>query len=174
MRREKFSLEKVSKNPAVFDEQKLLWLNGHYLNALPIEDLQKRVSADIPLETIDLVRTRCHTLNAVIAQAKTLLEDPQEYDPKGLEKHGSPEVSTHLETLVKRLSNETTFDPDTLENTFKTLGEENQIKPAIYIHPCRLALTGVTVGPSLYHLMAHLGKETCLRRLQAFISRQVV
>lgn len=175
---EKFNLLQVSKNPAVFDPQKLIWINSQHLRTMPILDLQKTLSLYFKKDyatyakELDLVRARAHTLLDLETQLNTLLYTPTTFEEKGMQKHVSnpQEVIKNLSLFVTNLKTVDQFQDSTLEDCLRSTAETLQIKAGELIHPTRLALTGVTVGPGIFELMIILGKETVLERLNHFIS----
>src|SRR4029079_17143526 len=90
---ERFALERVSKNPAVFDEQKLRWMNGRYIRELPLDDLHARLCAfydrDIPIEIVEISREKMQTLADFWPLAGSLIEPPAEPDEKAWRQWGS-------------------------------------------------------------------------------------
>ena len=90
---ERFALERVSKNPAVFDEQKLRWMNGRYMRELPLEDLHRRLQEfygrdDIPIEIVAISREKMQTLADFWELAGPLIEAPTDYDEKAWRQWG--------------------------------------------------------------------------------------
>ena len=102
---ERFSLERVSKNPAVFDEQKLRWMNGRYLKELPLEELHRRLEKfygrEIPIEIVAIAREKMQTLADFWPLAGTLIEAPTSYDDKAWQQWGS---SPHLPAVRAALA----------------------------------------------------------------------
>ena len=82
----------------------------------------------------------------------------------------TPENRAHLLKWRDALSKLASFDADTIGNTLKSLAAELGVKSGVLVHPTRLACTGKTIGPSLYHLMEVLGKERVLRRLDGVLT----
>ena len=96
----RFALERVSKNPAMFDEQKLRWMNGHYLRELPSEEVRARLEGltgrEIPLQAVAISQEKMQTLSEFWPLAKFLVE-PQDFDQKAWDKvmgDGAPERLT--------------------------------------------------------------------------------
>ena len=90
---ERFALERVSKNPAIFDEQKLRWMNGRYMRELPLEDLHRRLQEfygrdDIPIEIVAISREKMQTLADFWDLAGPLIEAPTEYEEKAWRQWG--------------------------------------------------------------------------------------
>jgi glutamyl-tRNA synthetase len=174
---EKFSLAGVNKNPAVFDVEKLNWLNGQYIRKiLPerlfdlCEPLLIEAFGTHDLAYMKKVVTAFHDRLVLIPDIVTLsgyfFKDAFEYDPKGVEKYFKPENSRKiLETLKERLGKVDPFTKENIEPVFKQLAAEMNVKLGVIIHPCRLALTGRLETPPMYDVVEILGKEKVLQRL---------
>lgn len=179
-----FDLQDVKPSGAIFDIEKLLWINGHYIRQLPVKSLAKMLVPylaekgwlhDPPiddewhylLQVTPLVQERMRTLNEAVELAEFFYHEPEQYDKKAVSKWLSKNgVADLLFELSKRLDMLTDFSVERVETTVRQLAAERSIKPAEVIHPTRAAVTGRTEGPSLFHLMAVLGKERCVGRLR--------
>ncbi|MDI3256507.1 MAG: glutamate--tRNA ligase [Kyrpidia sp.] len=179
----RFSIERIVKHAAVYDIHKLEWINGHYLRSLPVEQVWKHAlpffqkagyvssepdekEAAAALARFDAVRERVHTLVGVVDAVSYFYRPVTEYDAKGVRKHFQrPEVADLLEAARTTLETVESWDVSTLETTYRALIERRGIKGGELIHPTRLALTGRTVGPGLFDVMALLGREKTLERL---------
>ncbi len=183
---ELFDLKKVGKRGAVFDYQKLLWMNGEYIRSLTDEELYQRalpymeaaglIQNDADREkfraVVPLIKERIKTLAEAPDHAEFFYREPETYDEKGLRKHlKDPGVFHRLRLVVERLQALDDFTVASVEQTIRGLAEELGVGAGKLIHPTRLAVTGRTRGPGLFELMAVLGKETCIRRIQKFIQR---
>ncbi len=180
-----FTLSAVRRTPAIFDEAKLLWLNGKHLRSLEPEELYPLVeprlhsqlgslfkahSETYNRQAVALLQGKMHTLNDFGDRGAYLWRDPEGYDPEGVEKYfKAPETAKRLELVVKRLETSADFSSAAVEQIVRGLAEELGVKAAELIHPLRLALTGSQVSPSLFDLMSLLGKDVCQRRLQRAI-----
>ncbi len=185
-----FSLEGISKNNAVFDEKKLLWMNGQYIHNMPVEKLWPFVVELLVdrglmnkpeamerrayiMQAIALLKTRVKLLTEFVDRARYFYQDPTTFDPKGLRKHlKTPEAWELLEAYSHSLEAIRDFTEQELETHLRQFAESRGVSAAKIIHPVRLALTGVTVTPGLFEVMALLGRETVLRRLRAFLARK--
>src|SRR6185503_4406761 len=94
-----------------------------------------------------------------------------DYDPEAVKRDFVPENKPRLAKLRETFSALTAFDPDTLGNSLSTVAKEFGIKPGVLVHPTRLACTGKTIGPSLYHLLSVLGKDRVLERLDGALAK---
>ncbi|MDD5382323.1 MAG: glutamate--tRNA ligase [Candidatus Margulisbacteria bacterium] len=179
----KFSLDGVSKNPAVFDVEKLNWLNGQYIRKiLPerlfdlCEPLLIEAYGTHDLSYMKKVVTAFHDRLVLIPDIVPLsayfFQDEFEYDPKGVEKYFKAEnAKAILQTLKDRLDTLEPFVKEKIEPVFKGLAEEMKVKLGIIIHPCRLALTGRSESPPMYDVVEILGKEKVKIRLEQALSR---
>ena len=165
---ERFSLERVSKNPAVFDEQKLRWMNGRYLRELPAEEVRTRLEEltgrEIPLEAVTISQEKMQTLSEFWPLAKFLVE-PQEYDEQAWAKvmrDGAPERLRAASDALEALSS---FEPEQVEAALRSVVERLGVKPRDVFQPIRVAISGTTVSPGIFESVAALGREETLARI---------
>jgi len=176
-----FSLERVSKNPAIYDTKKLTWINGSYLKSLDLEYITVLAvpfmkNAGILIENVNdeklkmiiaLVREKVWTLAEIAEASRYFFTDKFEYDEKGVEKYfKNPAVGGFLKELMKRLNELEVFDKETIEKVYRDYAEELGIKAGELIHPTRLALTGRTVSPGLFEIMEIMGSKECIERIE--------
>jgi len=183
-----FSLEKVSKTAAVYDIQKLIWLNGQYMTAydsdgltiqaIPffiqaglISHLEVEEKREYIRDVISVVKERVRTLGELAEASRYFFQEIVDYDEKGLEKYFIKQegVGALLSKGRECLTTLDHFDVENVESAYRQLMDELKIKGGIIIHPTRLALTGRTVSPGLFEVMALLGKRKCLERLDKAI-----
>ncbi|NPV89917.1 MAG: glutamate--tRNA ligase [Firmicutes bacterium] len=182
-----FSLDQVSKTAAVYDINKLIWLNGQYMNSYDLEKLAYHAlpflireglvdndtadqNRDYIRSVIKAVRERVKTLQELAEACRYFFQDVTDYDEKGREKYFRQKASEDL--LIKcreRLADIEVFNAENTEKAYRDLIEELGIKGGLIIHPTRLALTGRTASPGLFDVMTILGKEKCLERLDQAI-----
>jgi glutamyl-tRNA synthetase len=182
---ERFDLSRVLRHNARFDMTKLQWMNGEYLRALPPERFYELAAAALQRAGVDTgrfppdyVRTALETCRGKL---RTLAELPAyggfyftgvtAYEAEAAAKHFVPENRPRLERLRAALAAAPAFDAATLEAALKATAAELGVKPAVLVHPLRLACTGRSSGPSLYHLMEVLGRDETLARLDAALAR---
>jgi glutamyl-tRNA synthetase len=165
---ERFSLERVSKNPAVFDEQKLRWMNGRYLRELPAEEVRTRLEEltgrEIPLEAVTISQEKMQTLSEFWPLAKFLVE-PQEYDEQAWAKvmrDGAPERLRAARDALEALGS---FEPEQVEAALRSVVERLGVKPRDVFQPIRVAISGTTVSPGIFESVAALGREETLARI---------
>jgi glutamyl-tRNA synthetase len=169
-----FSLERVSRNPAVFDEQKLRWMNGRYLRELDAAELQARLEArlgrPVPREAVEAAQEKMQTLADFWPLAGFLLER-RPYDERAWGKvmrDGAPE---RLEAARDALSATDRFDQDSVEAALRGVVDRLGVKPKDVFQPLRVAISGTTVSPGIFESLAALGREESLARIEAALER---
>jgi glutamyl-tRNA synthetase len=185
-----FSIEALSKRSAIFDKKKLLWINAEYIKHMDAEELYKYVKPlwkkanfDLSLfdhntlmRVIDLIKERARLLTDFVDSGYYFFREFDNYDEKGVNKHFINDYSVNYLTLLSgEIEKLDKYSPDVIENLYRKIVEERNISAGKLIHPTRLALTGKTVGPSLFHLMEFVGKNRTLDRIKKaidFINRE--
>jgi len=173
---EKFSLEGVNKAGAIFDGEKLGWLNIQLLKAMPLEqflELAKPHLQGLDLgdnsaytqRALELARERIRTLPEIRDAARFFFSDDYPTDEAGAAKHFNEVSHERLQKLRDALAALPDWNHDAIDAALRALAAELGIKPAELIHPARLAVSGRTVGPSVFELLDVLGRERVLRRL---------
>jgi len=180
----RFSLDRVNKKDAIFDEKKLVWMNGKYISQESVSQIirllhpyfEKNEKDTIEnkkenfLHLIDLVKVRAQTIKEVYEGITFFFYDPETYEEKGMEmylkKNGILEL---LKRLLLFLTVEKVFKADNLERMIRDFADNEGIKAAVIIHPLRLALTGRTTSPGIFDIMEILDRETVLRRVENVI-----
>ena len=176
---ELFSLERIGPSPSRFDHEKLLWLNGQFLQEVPSGRLLEllspfglpRCEAGMLERALPLHRPRARTLRELSRALAIYGDDPSSFDPGGLKKFGTRENAALLRTLARRLSAVRPFAHGPLEEAARTLAGEAGLSLGAVAQPARLALTGALASPPLFDLIEVLGEETAGRRLLAFADR---
>ncbi|HEX8647236.1 MAG TPA: glutamate--tRNA ligase [Thermoleophilaceae bacterium] len=171
---EHFSLERVSKSPAVFDEQKLRWMNGRYLRELEVDDLQARLERmhgkPIPREAVAIAQEKMQTLAEFWPLAGFLVE-PQPTDEKAWGKVMKDGVAERLEAAREAIAQAEPFDAETLEERLKPLVEELGVKARDLYQPIRVAISGSTISPGIFESVAVLGRDETLARMDRALER---
>jgi glutamyl-tRNA synthetase len=177
-----FSLERVGKAGAVFNIDKLNWMNQQHLKAMTNEALLPLVkpyflkmgwdsfSDEYFQNVIELLKERVVVVNDFAAMASYFFEDPTLYDETAKAKNWKPETPSVLKSLNVKFQALSQFDSASIENALRTTATEYNIGAGKLIHPLRLALSGIAQGPSLFHLAEVLGKETTLRRIETALA----
>ena len=170
---ERFALERVSKNPAVFDEQKLRWMNGRYMRELPVEELHRRLERfcgrEIPLAVVEISREKMQTLADFWGLAGALIEAPSDYDEKAWRQWGGSEHLPRIREAIATVAEP--FGPLEVESVLRPLADELGVKPKEVFQPIRVALTGATVSPGIFESVAALGREETLARLDKALAK---
>ncbi len=175
---EKFNLKKVSKNPAIFDFKKMEWTNAQHLRNLPLHSLalllEKKFNRSLSsyLDPLQLIQPRAQSLLETWSQLNCFWKDPEQFERKGVARYFSNKlVFQHLLTLADNLTELPDFTAASIEQALRQTALKCNISAGDLIHPTRLAVTGTTVGPSLFELLALMEKETVTRRLREMESR---
>lgn len=175
---EAFSLERINKSGAVFDLDKLNWLNRRQLHTMPIAKLAAQVRPyleqagfAIPSEAflqnmMGLLQERLNAIQDVVELSTYFFKDPQEYDPQTVKKRwksGSPDI---VNMLADHLEQVESFDAASIEKAVEAIAVAKELNSGPVVISTRLAISGLGGGPSLYDMMTILGRETCVRRLR--------
>ncbi|MFC1477285.1 glutamate--tRNA ligase [candidate division KSB1 bacterium] len=178
-----FRIEDSLRKSAVFDEQKLIWMNSLYLPELPTDGIAERIheilKQDMELRSLveerekdyltavlELTRQRLKLLTDFLRYCAYFYRDPATYDPDAVKKHWKdPDTREHLAHVRLCVLGCNDYSVEGIEADIRTKAEDLDIKAAKLIHPTRLALTGFGVSPGLFEVMQLLGRETVARRL---------
>lgn len=183
-----FSLERVGKTAAVFNKGKLEWMNGVYLRKLSPEEFARQVmpfldrdlpqSVERPLDTgyvssvLTLVQERAKTLAEVPHLCNFFFLDELEYDLSLLTQGrlDAELAAKAIEATYSKFVEIGTWDVVALEETLRSAAEELNLSRGEFFGLLRVAVTGRTAAPPLFHTMAVLGKQKCLKRLRTVLS----
>src|SRR3954471_3893802 len=170
-----FRLDRVSRNPAVFDEQKLRWMNGRYLRELARDDLVRRLERFTGRTGIEgavaIAQEKMQTLADFEALTAFIFDGPKD-DPKAFDKViGSDGGSDNLAAARAALADTEPFDLEHVEQALRRVVQERDVKPNRVFQPLRVALSGGTVSPGIFETVALLGREETLRRVDAALAR---
>ena len=175
-----FDLEKVNKAGAHFDIEKIKWFNHQYLQKIPVATLVEdfspivaekgvKVSKDELIEIVSLIRERATFLTDLWDLAHFFFEAPTQYDAKALKKQwkdNSAEIATQLVTVIKGL---TDLTPHHIETQIKDFITQNNLGLGQVMPLIRLSLVGEMKGPDVFSIIAILGREETIRRLQHLV-----
>jgi glutamyl-tRNA synthetase len=171
---ERFDLSRVSRNPAVFDEQKLRWMNGRYLRELDPEDLRKRLEGvtgrELPAEAVEISQEKMQTLADFWPLAGFLVER-QDFDEKAWGKvmrDGAPE---RLKAAREALEGAEPFDVENVEKALRGVVDRFDAKPKDVFQPVRVAIAGTTVSPGIFESVAALGRDETLARIDSALQK---
>jgi glutamyl-tRNA synthetase len=178
----KFDLPQVNRANAHFDLNKLFWINGEYMRAATLESIEPLAVAILRRQGVLPEKYDEAYFRAALAIVKEKIKlgrelpdwmsyffrDDFEFEEASVRKVFTPEGLANLAKLRERLAqlDDNGFSADGLENEFKTLAAANGLKVGALIHPARLAVSGRSVGPSLYHLLEVLGRSRTLSRIE--------
>jgi glutamyl-tRNA synthetase len=184
---EKFSWDHVQKSAAVFNPEKLLWLNAEYLKNSPpalvakelaplleaagLKDEIRAVSDEWLAQLVVLVKERAKTLTDMVMWVTPYFGRSVAMDEEAAKKFLTPSTAPTLEKLVARFEKFSAFSKLEWEACFKQLVEEEGIKMGQMAQPVRVALTGRTASPGLFDVMEILGRDRTLHRLREGIER---
>lgn len=173
--RERFSLARIQKSPAVFDSQRLDWINGHHIRRMDLEQLLEKAESFWPEEArsssrgykqqvLGLVYERLKYLGELPELTRFFFADPDRY-PDQLD---TERVAAWLPGVIETLE-ASDFSEDDLEARLRQLVTNWGIKTGDLFQTIRMATTGQTAAPGLFETMHVLGKETTIRRLRSVL-----
>ena len=172
---ERFRLERVSKNPAVFDERKLRHLNGRHLRELSVDELTERLEAYTGRSglrgAVEISAEKIQTLDDFWPLVSFLFDGPVE-DPAAFQKTiGKAGGAETLRAARAALARAEPFDPEAIETALRQVVEARDVKPGKVFQPVRVAIAGQTVSPGIFESVALLGREETLARIDAALRR---
>jgi glutamyl-tRNA synthetase len=184
---ESFSLEGISGGNAVFNTEKLDWMNGQYIAVLSSEELLREVEpllvgagllgpgarpADAWLyRLIDLLRPRAKRLTDFVELARPYLADTVEYEPEAVQKHLSvPDIGGHVAAVAATLRTINPFDEPHVEAAVRGSAAERGVKAGPLIHATRVAVTGRAASPGLFEVLVLLGRDRTVQRLERLVN----
>lgn len=180
-----FSFDNVGKSPAVFNPEKLLWLNSHYINNTDPKELVELVIPFLisdgvisDVQQIDKVwlaraiktlKERSRTLVELSNSLRYYIMEYVEYEEKAAKKFLNERSCPYLKELRERLATIDDFFASTIEKVFMAIVERNGIKLGDIAQPTRVAITGTTVSPGIFEVLEIVGKDRTLKRLDRAI-----
>ncbi len=181
-----FSLESVTTSAAVFNPEKLLWVNQQYIQSAPPAELVKvwepvlikekilqeghGLSVEEIERPIPQLNKRSETLVQMAHKAEFYFKDELEFDEKARDKLLTPEARTPMQDLVDALEKLTEFTAENVEAAFKETIEKAGLKLGKLAQPVRVAMTGKKESPGIYDVVLLLGRDRALKRLKAAIA----
>jgi glutamyl-tRNA synthetase len=174
-----FDLSNVGRSHATFDPDKLHWLNGEYARELSDSEFYDLAVARLRSSgagvdnykeeyvraSLQTCKGKINTFDELPAYCGFYFTDNFDYNPEGVAKHFTAENKPYLKAVRDAFSALEKFNASEIETTLKNTASNLGVKVGAIVHPTRLAVTGSNVGPSLYHLLEVLGKETVLARI---------
>ena len=181
-----FSVDRLNDSPAVFDREKLTWMNSQYLSSLPLAELLPHLQpflAEVSLggadvdpyrlaAAIELHRGRVHTLRELAAVLVPYFRDRLDYPLEAIAKFlADPDLPAHLAALRDRFAGIPAFTKEAVEAELRAVAGERGLKAGALIHPTRTALSGSQAGPPLFDLVEVMGRDATLRHLDHLLER---
>ena len=179
-----FTVERINSSAAVFDRDKLAWINAQYLSGSPLPEVMPHLEPFLEgvglgglegkdhqrLEgAIELHRNRAKTLGDLAGMVVPYFEESLTYDPDlCLKFRKQPDLPKQLETLAEAYGELDGFTVEAVEEVLRNLAEKAEVKAGVLIHPTRMALSAAKAGPSLFDLVVAMGQEASVRHLRNF------
>jgi glutamyl-tRNA synthetase len=174
---ERFDLSGVGRSSAIFDEQKLRWLNGRFMREMDLDEYTVAVARYLGREPDERLRAACaiaqekaQTLAEVWPLIGFLFEEP-ETDEKAWRKVMKDGSLPLLEETLAALRETDTFEPQELETALGRILAEHDLKPGKLYQPIRVAVTGSSVSPGIFESLSVLGKDRALDRIERAVQR---
>jgi len=173
-----FDLPQILRNNARFDSSKLTWMNGEYIRAMSSDRFNELARPFLKLEgekpaepyvraVLGLVKEKVKLLKELPDWTNYFFTEDYPFDPEAVKKScSSPHTSERLMKLVGKFDGASPWNAAGLETALKALAAEIGVKTGELIHPCRVAVSGKSAGPSLYHMLEVLGHDRVLARLR--------
>jgi glutamyl-tRNA synthetase len=178
-----FELEKINRRNAAFDLNKCFWLNGQYIAQMSLERFTELARPFLEKAKINITDEKyLRSVFAIVKEKIKLFKDvPEwtayfftedyEFEPASVEKvFGKPEAAPRLNALRDEFAGIGNWDAATLEATLKNLAQKLGCKTGDLVHPARVAASGRSVGPSLYHMLEVMGKDRVLKRFERMVA----
>ena len=176
---EKFTLENVGRSAGVFNPEKFLWVNFQYLKSRPLAQLAEEIIPYIEAKgypvpsdkqwlekMLATLRERAKTLAELVDAAHYYLSDDIVLDRKAAGKFLTKDTVAPIQTLNEKLAALSDFSEPAIEDAFSATLSQHQLPMGKLAQPVRVALTGGTVSPGIHEVIAVLGKERTIRRLE--------
>lgn len=187
---ENFSWKHVQSSPAVFNPEKLLWINAEYIKTSPpsqvaqalvplleaagLQEQVKAVSMEWLAQVVVLVKERAKTLVEMVEWVRPYFGESVVFEEEAAKKFLTPAIAPVLGKLLARFEALPDFSKQAWEESFKKFVEEEGLKMGQIAQPVRVALTGRTASPGLFEVMEVLGRDRTLLRLRQGIERASV
>jgi glutamyl-tRNA synthetase len=175
-----FSLEGVGRSPSQVHDDKLTWINQHYLKTLPAEQLLEYLRPFVETECgsavqfdkgfralIELLRERSRTLEEMSQRIRFYCVDQVEFEAKAARKFLKPEIAAPLADLQRAFSELSNWSTDALRQAFEKVIAARELKLGALAQPVRVAITGATASPGIFETLELLGRQRSLARIAA-------
>jgi len=176
-----FDIDAVHRNPAVFDPEKLLWVNYEHMKTTPVEELKTQAryyfdKAGISIddqprwrEVVEANRERSKTLVELVERSLFFFRDVTEYDAKSLDKHVRGNAAEILGRLRDRFRQLETWTAESVHDEVHAVAEEFGVGLGKVAQPIRIAVAGVAVSPPIDETLAILGKTETVKRIERLL-----
>jgi glutamyl-tRNA synthetase len=184
----RFAIERVGRASAIFDEQKLRWVNGRFMRGQTLGEYERRLAEHLArtdptgaaefeaasegrrAEACEIVREKAQTVDEVWPLIRFLFVRP-EPDPKAWRKVMKPAVAGPLGLARETLATVDPWAVEGVETALRELLEREGLKPAKVLQPIRVAISGTSVSPGIFESLAALGREPALERIDLALAR---
>jgi glutamyl-tRNA synthetase len=172
-----FSLESVGKSAAIFNPEKLLWLNQHYIKEYPAGKLVENMKPFWTARGLDPsnegylhhvvedLRTRSKTLVEMADSGAFYFQDRVDYDPEAAKKFLTADMKEHLLAVAEKLPSCRDYSKGGMEVFLREVADCRGVKLKVVAQPLRVALTGKSVSPGIDEVMITLGKDRVIQRI---------
>ena len=182
---QKFSLERVHKSGAVFNIEKLNWLNFEHLRRKPDSEVLKMLRIEIEksgynnsdytdeylLKVITAMKERVSFVKEYITKSPYFFAPPEQYDEKVIQKRWNEDSAVLLKKLSDKIKSLLNPSKEDYENALKEVASEYDVGVGFLIHPLRLAVSGMSEGPGVFEILFIIGKEETLRRINSAVEK---
>ncbi len=182
---EKFSLERVNKAGAIFNIEKLNWLNAEHIRNKNSDELlpelrkalmkstydESLFSDSYVIKVIESMKERITFVHEIITKCPYFFTEVESYDPEVVKKRWVSNVSEHLSELAEEFSKLTNPSKEDFEDALKRTSEKLNLSVGKLIHPLRLAVSGMGIGPGVYDILFIIGKEKTIERIKKAIEK---
>ena len=188
---ERFSIGRVGRTAAIFDEKKLRWLNGRYMREQPLDDYEAALTAHLErsdpaaarafaaaspearAEACSIVRDKAQSVVEIWPLISFLFVDPatRDVDEKAWRKVMKPGTEAVLSKAAAVLAEADPYDVETLERELRGLVEREGLSANKVLQPIRVAITGSTVSPGIFESLVALGRDDSIERIDRAIGR---
>jgi glutamyl-tRNA synthetase len=182
---EKFSLDKVNKAGAVFNLEKLNWLNAEHLRKMKNEEILPLLKQELAaseysdndynasylLLIIEAMKERVSFIKEFIDKAPYFYKAPEVYEEKSVEKNWKPETAEHLNLFIEKIKKLSEPQKNDFESALSETAEELNVGKGKLIHPLRLAVSGQSTGPGMFDLLFILGTDQIIKRINEAIAK---
>jgi glutamyl-tRNA synthetase len=174
---ERFDVADVGRSSAIFDEQKLRWLNGRFMREMDLDSYTEAVARHLERAPDETLRAACaiaqekaQTLEEVWPLIGFLFEEP-ETDERAWRKVMRNGALPLLSEALEALRSAESFEPAELETSLGRILAEHDVKPGKLYQPIRVAITGTSVSPGIFESLSALGKDRSVRRIEHAVAR---